>query len=80
MRRGRRGPNAIRPLDGRSPDSDLEHRVPQGATSWGFNLERRVQRLQEVERWAGAKLDYEIFQTSQAGLLTNLPPFDLGSG
>jgi hypothetical protein len=52
----------------------------KGATSWGFNLERRVQRLQEVERWAGAKLDYEIFQTSQAGLLTHLPPFDLGVG
>jgi uncharacterized protein DUF5916 len=52
----------------------------KGATSWGFNLERRVQRLQEVERWAGVKLDYEIFQTSQAGLLTNLPPFDLGVG
>jgi len=52
----------------------------RGATSWGFNVQRRVQRLQEVERWSGAKLDYEIYQTSRAGLLTDLPAFDLGVG
>src|SRR5262249_39456366 len=47
---------------------------------WGFNVQRRVQRLQETSRWAGAKLDYEIYQTSRAGLLTGLPAFDLGLG
>jgi uncharacterized protein DUF5916 len=52
----------------------------RGATSWGFNLQRRVQRLQEVERWSGANLDYEIYQTSHAGLITDLPAFDLGYG
>ncbi len=51
-----------------------------GLTSWGLNIERRVERLQETSRWSGAKLDYEIFQTSQAGTLTNLPNFDLGMG
>jgi hypothetical protein len=49
-------------------------------TTWGFNVERRVQRLQETSRWAGVNRDYEIFQTSQAGLLTDLPEFDLGLG
>ena len=49
-------------------------------TEWGFNVERRVQRLQETSRWSSAKRDYEIEQTSRAGLLTNLPNFDLGRG
>lgn len=52
----------------------------KGLTAWGFNVERRVQRLQETSRWSGAKLDYEIFQTSRAGLLTGLPQFDFGVG
>jgi hypothetical protein len=52
----------------------------KGLTSWGFNVERRVTRLQETSRWSGAKLDYEIFQTSRAGLLTGLPQFELGVG
>ena len=49
-------------------------------TTWGFNVQRRVQRLQETSRWSGANLDYEIFQTRHCGLLTELPDFDLGVG
>jgi hypothetical protein len=49
-------------------------------TSWGLNVERRVQRLQETSRWSGVSQDYEIFQTSRAGLLTNLPAFNHGLG
>lgn len=52
----------------------------KGLRSWGFNVQRRVQRLQETSRWSGANLDYEIFQTSQAGLLVDLPEFDFGVG
>lgn len=48
--------------------------------AWGLNLQRRVQRLQEISRWSGANLDYEVYQTSQAGRLTGLPDFDLGLG
>lgn len=48
--------------------------------SWGFNIERRVQRLQETSRWSGANLDYEITQTNHTGLLTDLGTFDLGLG
>jgi hypothetical protein len=51
-----------------------------GLTSWGLNIERRVQRLQETSRWSAVSQDYEIFQTSRAGLLTNLPTFDAGLG
>ena len=47
---------------------------------WGFNVERRVERLQEVSRWASATRDAEVSQTSRAGLLTGLPEFDTGLG
>lgn len=52
----------------------------KGLTEWGFNVQRRVERLQETSRWASAKRDYEIYQTSRAGILTGLPEFDLGVG
>jgi len=55
-------------------------RFKSGLSSWGLNIQRRVERLQETSRWSGVKRDYEISQTSQAGVLTNLPNFDLGLG
>jgi hypothetical protein len=51
-----------------------------GLTEWGFNVQRRVQRLQETDRWASPERDYKVTQTSRAGLLTRLPPFQLGLG
>lgn len=62
----------------RIPISSLGFR--QGLDAWGFNVERRVQRLQETSRWSAVDIDYEIYQTSQAGLLAGLPNFDLGVG
>jgi hypothetical protein len=47
---------------------------------WGFNVQRRVQRLQEVSRWASPRRDYQVTQTARAGLLRGLPDFDLGIG
>jgi hypothetical protein len=47
---------------------------------WGFNIQRRVQRLQEVSRWASPRRDYQVTQTARAGLLSGLPEFDLGIG
>ncbi len=71
--------------DGRGWSAEI--RIPirslsfkKGLTSWGFNVQRRVQRLQETSRWSGASRDYEIYQTSRAGLLTDLPEFDFGLG
>ena len=48
--------------------------------TWGFNVQRRVQRLQETSRWSGASQDFEVMQTSRSGFLTNLPEFDFGLG
>src|SRR5215210_2416636 len=51
-----------------------------GLTSWGLNVQRRIQRLQETDRWASAARNYRITQTSRAGLLTGIPQFRLGLG
>lgn len=47
---------------------------------WHFNVERRIQRRQEVDRWASAAPDWTITQTNRAGLLSGLPAFDVGLG
>lgn len=52
----------------------------KGLTTWGFNVERRIQRNQETIRWANVKRDQWIAQTSRAGLLTGLPTFNYGVG
>ncbi|HEX6749520.1 MAG TPA: DUF5916 domain-containing protein [Longimicrobium sp.] len=52
----------------------------RGLDAWGFNVQRRVQALQETDRWASPARDYEVTQTSRAGLLTGLPTFSLGLG
>jgi hypothetical protein len=52
----------------------------RGLTEWGFNIERRIQRLLESSRWASPDRDTKINVTSRAGLLTDIPPFDLGAG
>jgi hypothetical protein len=51
-----------------------------GLTAWGFNVQRRIQRLQETDRWAGAVQDAQVTSMGRSGLLTDVPPFDLGLG
>src|SRR5215212_312144 len=51
-----------------------------GLTTWGLNVERRIQRLQETDRWASAERNYNVTQTSGAGLLTGVPRFAVGLG
>ena len=51
-----------------------------GLTRWHFNVQRRIQRLQETDRWAAARPDWSITQVSRAGLLTDLPEFSVGMG
>ena len=48
--------------------------------TWHFNVQRRIQGLLETDRWASAARQYQVTQTSRAGLLTNLPEVDLGRG
>jgi hypothetical protein len=65
----------------------VEIRVPirtltfkPGLHEWHFNVERRVQRLLETDRWAFATRQYRIRQTSRAGILSELPEFAIGRG
>jgi hypothetical protein len=51
-----------------------------GLDEWGFNIERRIQRLQEADRWASPRRDYAVTQTSRAGVLAGIPRFELGMG
>ena len=43
-------------------------------------MQRRIQRKLETDRWAFPARQYQVTQTSRAGLLTELPDFDLGLG
>ncbi len=47
---------------------------------WGFNIERRLERLIEVSRWASPSRDFRVTQPARAGRLTGLPEFDTGLG
>ena len=51
-----------------------------GLREWDFNVQRRIQRLLETDRWASPQRQYNLTQISQAGRLTDLPEFDLGVG
>jgi len=65
----------------------VEMRIPietlsfrPGLREWHFNVQRRVQRRLETDRWAFPARQYQVTQTSRAGLLTGLPEFSLGLG
>jgi hypothetical protein len=47
---------------------------------WHFNVQRRIQRRLETVRWAFPARQYQVTQTSRAGLITDLPAFNLGRG
>ena len=51
-----------------------------GLTRWGLNVQRRVQRHQETDRWASPERDYKVTQTFRAGELIDVPEFSLGLG
>jgi hypothetical protein len=51
-----------------------------GLREWHLNVQRRIQRLLETDRWAFPARQYLVTQTSRAGLLTGLPAFNQGLG
>jgi hypothetical protein len=51
-----------------------------GLREWHFNVQRRIQRLLETDRWASPARQYQVTQTSRAGLLTDLPELSQGLG
>lgn len=64
-----------------------EFRIPvrsiqfqQGLGEWGFNVQRRIQRLQETDRWASPERNFKVTQTFRAGRLAGVPEFSLGVG
>ena len=52
----------------------------RGLDQWGFNVQRRIQRLQETDRWSSAEHNYKVTHVGRAGLLTGIQAFDLGVG
>ncbi len=72
----------------RSPSGwSVEIRIPiksllykPGLTEWGFNVQRRVQRKLETERWAFPGRNWRITQMSRAGRLVDLPDLRLDRG
>ena len=52
----------------------------RGLSRWGFNIQRRIQHLQETDRWTSPERNYKVTHMGRAGLLTGLPVFDLGVG
>lgn len=52
----------------------------KGLTSWGFNIQRRVQRSLEVDRWATPLAQFKVTHVARAGTLDGVPEFDLGRG
>ncbi len=52
----------------------------KGLHQWGFNFERRIERLLEKDRWTATKRNYKVISLNNAGLITNLPDFNLGYG
>jgi hypothetical protein len=53
---------------------------PSDRSRWGFNISRTVQRKLEEARWAGAQLQTQFFQVSEAGEITNLDGLSQGVG
>ncbi|MFN8058588.1 MAG: DUF5916 domain-containing protein [Vicinamibacterales bacterium] len=51
-----------------------------GLREWQLNVERRIQRRLEIDRWASAARQFQLTQPSRAGVLTDLPDFSLGLG
>ncbi|HEX4933149.1 MAG TPA: DUF5916 domain-containing protein, partial [Gemmatimonadaceae bacterium] len=62
----------------RIPLQSLQFR--EGLREWGFNVQRRIQRALETDRWASPVRNFKVTQTFRAGLLTDLPAFALGYG
>ncbi len=60
------------------PVSSLTYK--RNLSQWGFNIERRIQSLLEVDRWTAISQDYKLGQTIKSGLLVDLPVFNLGLG
>lgn len=55
-------------------------RFQTGLDRWGFNVERRIQRNLETDRWVSPSRNFKVTHVSQAGQLTGIPAFEQGLG
>ncbi len=55
-------------------------RFARGLDRWGFNVERRIERRLETDRWASPLLNYKVTHVSRAGILEPVPEFEQGWG
>ncbi len=55
-------------------------RFKPGQTTWGLNIERRIKRRNETDRWAGARRDIWPTNLAEAGILEGLPVIRQGHG
>jgi len=55
-------------------------RFQKGLNRWGFNVERRIERLQETDRWASYSRNFKVTHVSQGGILNDIPDFQQGMG
>ncbi len=55
-------------------------RFKPGQTTWGLNVERRIKRHNETDRWANARRDVWTANLSQAGQLEGLEGIHQGRG
>ena len=55
-------------------------RFKPGQTTWGLNVERRIKRRNETDRWAAARRDVWVANLSQAGRLEGLVGIHQGRG
>ena len=53
---------------------------PAARSVWGFNIARTLQRRLEDDRWAGARLDLQFLQVSEAGEISGLQGLTQGIG
>ncbi|RLE03696.1 MAG: hypothetical protein DRJ11_03525 [Candidatus Aminicenantes bacterium] len=55
-------------------------RFKEGVDRWRINIERRLQRRLETDRWTGINRNMKVTHISQGGLLVGLPAFQQGFG
>ncbi|MBE3071507.1 MAG: carbohydrate binding family 9 domain-containing protein, partial [Acidobacteria bacterium] len=55
-------------------------RFKPGQTTWGLNVERRIKRNNETDRWAAARQDVWVSNLVEAGRLEGLSGIRQGSG
>jgi hypothetical protein len=48
--------------------------------SWGFNIERKIQRKMETDRWTAVNKNYHVGQVIHAGRISGIPKFNIGIG